>query len=81
VIFGVVTTDTMQQALERAGIKSNLGWNYAMSALEMGTLMRQVKGLGTHSYGQLASGSAAQVLSGEANLAIAPDVSSDQIPS
>jgi 6,7-dimethyl-8-ribityllumazine synthase len=29
VIFGVLTTDTMQQALERAGIKSNLGWNYA----------------------------------------------------
>ena len=25
VIFGVLTTDTMQQALERAGIKSNLG--------------------------------------------------------
>ncbi|MEG4837614.1 MULTISPECIES: 6,7-dimethyl-8-ribityllumazine synthase [unclassified Microcoleus] len=82
VIFGVVTTDTMQQALERAGIKSNLGWNYAMSALEMGTLMRQVKGLGTHSYDhRLATGSAAQVLSGEANLSLAPDVSSDQIPS
>ncbi|HIK29745.1 MAG TPA: 6,7-dimethyl-8-ribityllumazine synthase [Oscillatoriales cyanobacterium M59_W2019_021] len=39
VIFGVVTTDTMQQALERAGIKSNLGWNYAMNALEMASLM------------------------------------------
>jgi 6,7-dimethyl-8-ribityllumazine synthase len=46
VIFGILTTDTMQQALERAGIKSNLGWNYAMSALEMATLMRQVKELG-----------------------------------
>lgn len=44
VIFGVVTTDTMQQALERAGIKSNLGWNYAMSALEMASLMQQIKG-------------------------------------
>lgn len=43
VIFGVVTTDTMQQALERAGIKSNLGWNYAMSALEMASLMQQIK--------------------------------------
>lgn len=43
VIFGVVTTDTLQQALERAGIKSNLGWSYAMSALEMASLMRQVK--------------------------------------
>ncbi len=47
VIFGVLTTDTMQQALERAGIKSNLGWNYAMSALEMASLMTQVKGIGT----------------------------------
>ncbi len=40
-IFGVLTTDTMQQALERAGIKSNLGWNYGMNALEMATLMKQ----------------------------------------
>ena len=40
VIFGVLTTDTMQQALERAGIKSNLGWSYAMQALEMGSLMQ-----------------------------------------
>lgn len=79
VIFGVVTTDTMQQALERAGIKSNLGWNYAMNALEMSTLMRQVNGLGGSSYDQLPAASAVQVLSGEANLAIAPDVSSDQI--
>ena len=39
VIFGVLTTDTMQQALERAGIKSNLGWSYGLEALEMGSLM------------------------------------------
>ena len=39
-IFGVLTTDTMQQALERAGIKSNLGWNYALQAIEMGSLMK-----------------------------------------
>ncbi|MGB7440084.1 MAG: 6,7-dimethyl-8-ribityllumazine synthase [Coleofasciculaceae cyanobacterium] len=44
VIFGVLTTDTMQQALERAGIKSNLGWSYAMNALEMASLMKQFKG-------------------------------------
>lgn len=43
VIFGVLTTDTMQQALERAGIKSNLGWSYAMNALEMASLMKQFK--------------------------------------
>ena len=42
VIFGVLTTDTMQQALERAGIKSNLGWNYALNALEMASLMGQI---------------------------------------
>ncbi|XTZ19970.1 MAG: 6,7-dimethyl-8-ribityllumazine synthase [cyanobacterium endosymbiont of Rhopalodia fuxianensis] len=42
VIFGVLTTDTMQQALERAGIKSNLGWNYALNALEMASLMAKI---------------------------------------
>lgn len=44
IIFGVLTTDTLQQALERAGIKSNLGWNYAMDALEMASLMAQIGG-------------------------------------
>jgi 6,7-dimethyl-8-ribityllumazine synthase len=39
VIFGVLTTDTMQQALERAGIKSNLGWSYGLQAIEMASLM------------------------------------------
>ena len=39
VIFGVLTTDTLQQALERAGIKSNLGWSYGLQALEMGILL------------------------------------------
>lgn len=48
VVFGVLTTDTMQQALERAGIKSNLGWNYAMSALEMASLMNQLKQIPSH---------------------------------
>ncbi|ACA98151.1 MULTISPECIES: 6,7-dimethyl-8-ribityllumazine synthase [Cyanophyceae] len=42
VIFGVLTTDTMQQALERAGIKNNLGWGYALSALEMASLMGKI---------------------------------------
>ena len=39
IIFGVLTTDTMQQALERAGIKNNLGWNYALQAIEMLSLI------------------------------------------
>ncbi|NEO30873.1 MAG: 6,7-dimethyl-8-ribityllumazine synthase [Symploca sp. SIO3C6] len=51
VVFGILTTDTMQQALERAGIKSNLGWNYAMNALEMASLMRQFKGNSSAAYG------------------------------
>ena len=42
IIFGVLTTDTMQQALERAGIKNNLGWSYALQALEMGSLMKAI---------------------------------------
>ncbi|PPS42364.1 6,7-dimethyl-8-ribityllumazine synthase [Chroococcidiopsis sp. TS-821] len=42
VVFGILTADNMQQALERAGIKSNKGWDYAMNALEMGNLMRQL---------------------------------------
>ena len=50
-----------------------------MSALEMGTLMRQVNGLGANSYGQLTAASATQVLAGDASRAIAPDVSSNQM--
>ncbi|NEP62988.1 MAG: 6,7-dimethyl-8-ribityllumazine synthase [Symploca sp. SIO2G7] len=42
IVFGILTTDSMQQALERAGIKSNLGWSYAMNALEMSSLMTQL---------------------------------------
>lgn len=44
VVFGILTTDTMQQALERAGIKSNHGWDYALNALEMASLMHQLQG-------------------------------------
>ena len=42
VIFGVLTTDNMQQALERAGIKNNLGWSYALQAIEMGSLIKNL---------------------------------------
>ena len=42
IIFGVLTTDTMQQALERAGIKNNLGWSYALQAIEMGSLIKAI---------------------------------------
>ncbi|MFP5492409.1 MAG: 6,7-dimethyl-8-ribityllumazine synthase [Bacteriovoracia bacterium] len=44
VIFGVVTTETIEQAIERAGTKAgNKGWDAAMAAIEMGTLMRKIK--------------------------------------
>ena len=39
VIFGVITSDTIEQALERAGTKAgNQGWDAAMSAMEMADL-------------------------------------------
>ncbi len=58
IIFGVLTTDTMQQALERAGIKSNKGWEYAMSAIELASLMRQIKAISPDVNGNSLSGSA-----------------------
>ncbi len=42
--FGVLTTDTVDQALERAGTKAgNKGWDAALSALEMADLYRQME--------------------------------------
>ena len=39
VIFGVITTDTIEQAIERAGTKSgNKGYSAAMAAVEMANL-------------------------------------------
>lgn len=43
VIFGVVTTDTIEQAIERAGTKAgNKGWDCAMAAIEMANLMTKL---------------------------------------
>ncbi|HAR44725.1 MAG: 6,7-dimethyl-8-ribityllumazine synthase [Nitrospirae bacterium GWC2_57_13] len=43
VIFGVLTTDSIEQAIERAGTKSgNKGWDSALSAIEMANLMQQL---------------------------------------
>ncbi len=40
VIFGIITTDTLEQAIERAGTKAgNKGWSAAMAAVEMANLM------------------------------------------
>jgi 6,7-dimethyl-8-ribityllumazine synthase len=43
VTFGVVTADTIEQAVERAGTKQgNKGWDAALSAVEMANLMKKV---------------------------------------
>lgn len=43
VLFGVLTTDTIEQAIERAGTKAgNKGYDCAMSALELVHLFKQV---------------------------------------
>jgi len=43
VIFGIVTTDTIEQAIERAGTKAgNKGWSAAVSAIEMANLVETV---------------------------------------
>jgi 6,7-dimethyl-8-ribityllumazine synthase len=44
VSFGVLTTDTIEQALERAGTKAgNKGFDAAMTAIELATLFKQLK--------------------------------------
>jgi 6,7-dimethyl-8-ribityllumazine synthase len=44
VTFGVLTTDTLEQAIERAGTKAgNKGWEAAVSAVEMANLYRQLR--------------------------------------
>ncbi len=41
VVFGVLTTDTIEQAIERAGTKAgNKGWDAAVTAIEMANLAR-----------------------------------------
>lgn len=43
VIFGVLTTDTIEQAIERAGTKQgNKGWDAAMAAMEMADLLTKI---------------------------------------
>ncbi len=43
VIFGVITADTLEQAIERAGTKAgNKGFSAAMSAIEMANLMKNI---------------------------------------
>lgn len=43
VMFGVITADTIEQAVERAGTKAgNKGWEAAVGAIEMATLLKSM---------------------------------------
>jgi len=43
IAFGVLTTDTIEQAVERAGSKSgNKGWDAALVAIEMAQLLKKI---------------------------------------
>lgn len=45
VAFGVLTTNTLDQAIDRAGAKGgNKGFDAAMSAIEMANLLRELRG-------------------------------------
>ncbi len=47
VVFGVVTADNLEQALERAGAKAgNRGFDAAMTAMEMANLLRKIEAEG-----------------------------------
>jgi len=44
ITFGVLTTDNLEQAIERAGSKAgNKGWDAALSAIEMANLYKEMK--------------------------------------
>jgi 6,7-dimethyl-8-ribityllumazine synthase len=43
IAFGVITSDTIEQAVERAGTKSgNKGWDAAITAIEMAQLLKKL---------------------------------------
>jgi 6,7-dimethyl-8-ribityllumazine synthase len=45
-IFGILTTETIEQAIERAGTKmGNKGWEAALSAVEMAQVLAQLQGI------------------------------------
>jgi len=41
--FGVLTTNTVQQAVDRAGTSGNKGFDAAMTAIEMANLLRRLR--------------------------------------
>lgn len=43
IAFGIITSDTIEQAVERAGAKSgNKGWDAALTAIEMAQLLKKL---------------------------------------
>jgi 6,7-dimethyl-8-ribityllumazine synthase len=45
VAFGVLTTNTLEQAIDRAGAKSgNKGFDAAATVIEMASVLRQIRG-------------------------------------
>jgi 6,7-dimethyl-8-ribityllumazine synthase len=43
IAFGIITSDTLEQAVERAGTKSgNKGWDAAITAIEMAQLIKKI---------------------------------------
>jgi 6,7-dimethyl-8-ribityllumazine synthase len=43
IAFGIITCDTIEQAVERAGTKSgNKGWDAALTAIEMAQLLKKL---------------------------------------
>nr|7A4I_0A Chain 0A, Antitermination protein N,6,7-dimethyl-8-ribityllumazine synthase,6,7-dimethyl-8-ribityllumazine synthase [synthetic construct]7A4I_0B Chain 0B, Antitermination protein N,6,7-dimethyl-8-ribityllumazine synthase,6,7-dimethyl-8-ribityllumazine synthase [synthetic construct]7A4I_0C Chain 0C, Antitermination protein N,6,7-dimethyl-8-ribityllumazine synthase,6,7-dimethyl-8-ribityllumazine synthase [synthetic construct]7A4I_0D Chain 0D, Antitermination protein N,6,7-dimethyl-8-ribitylluma len=49
VTFDIITADTLEQAIERAGTKhGNKGWEAALSAIEMANLYKSLRGTGHH---------------------------------
>jgi 6,7-dimethyl-8-ribityllumazine synthase len=45
VAFGVITADTLEQALNRAGLKAgNAGWNAALAAISTASILAKIKG-------------------------------------
>jgi 6,7-dimethyl-8-ribityllumazine synthase len=52
IIFGVLTTDTVEQALNRAGLKAgNKGAEAALTAIEMANLLAQLRGARGEGFG------------------------------
>src|SRR5205085_1479641 len=44
IVYGILTTDTIEQAIERAGTKSgNKGWDAGMASIEMANLLKHMR--------------------------------------